>query len=219
MFGQRIDSQVKTAGHRKRFSRSRRASALLWPLAAGLVLIAGCELTPSKPDAAFVLYRDKMKSGDVKSARLMLSDDSRSLSLALAGKYRLQEPPENLAFLNILDPVGQPAVMKESDAEALLQVRTLKGGLRLVHMVRRDAQSPWEIDMSEELKALRLFLEARGALDMVREQAGEFAATWKSFADQLDRMKIPDSPPGTESAAKPEKQRPKATEKKKNKRP
>ena len=88
-----------------------------------------------------------------------------------------------------------------------------------MRLVRRDEKSPWEVDLSEELKALRLFLEARGALDMVRGQAGEFAAASKSFADQLDRIRAPDSPAVPESAEKPEKKRPKAPEKKKNKRP
>jgi hypothetical protein len=199
--------------------RLRRPASLLCPLVACFVLLAGCELAPRKPDAAFVLYREKMKAGDLKTARLMLSDDSRNLTLTAAGKYKLPEPPENLALLNILDPVGQPTVMKEADTEALLQMRTLKGGLRLVHLVRRDEKSPWEIDMSEELKALRFFLEARGALDMVRGQAGDFAAASKSFADQLDRMKAPNPPAVTESPEKSEKTSPKAPEKKKKGRP
>jgi hypothetical protein len=123
----------------------------------------------------------------------------------LESTYRLRQPPENLALLNILDPVGSPVVMKEGDASALLQARTLKGGLRLIRLVRSDEKSPWKIDMVEELAALRVFLEARGALDMIREQAGEYAAFWKAFTDQLGRMRAPEEPLRELKEKKPDK--------------
>lgn len=161
----------------------------------GGALLAGCSLVPQKPDAVFLLYRDRMKAGNLAQARELLSDESRKLAVDVESAYRLRQPPENLALLNILDPVGPPVVMKEGDASALLQARTLKGGLRLIRLVRTDEKSPWKIDMVEELDALRVFLEARGALDMIREQAGEYAAFWKAFTDQLGRMRAPEEQP------------------------
>jgi len=171
----------------------------------GGALLAGCSLVPQKPDAVFLLYRDRMKAGNLAQARELLSDESRKLAVDLESTYRLRQPPENLALLNILDPVGSPVVMKEGDASALLQARTLKGGLRLIRLVRSDEKSPWKIDMVEELAALRVFLEARGALDMIREQAGEYAAFWKAFTDQLGRMRAPEEPLRELKEKKPDK--------------
>lgn len=161
---------------------------------AGGTLLTGCSLVPQKPDAVFLVYRERMKAGNVQQARELLSDESRNLAAELNGTYKLRQPPENLALLNALDPVSPPVVMKEADTYALLQARTLKGGLRLIRLTRTDDKSPWKIDIMEELGALRLFLEERAALDMIREQAGEYAAFWKAFTDQLSRMKVPDLP-------------------------
>ncbi|MEJ2719119.1 MAG: hypothetical protein P8182_18630, partial [Deltaproteobacteria bacterium] len=164
-------------------------------LIAGIALLGGCELIPAKPEAVFVLYRERMKAGDIKQARALLTDESSALAIKLASRFKLKQPPEDLALLNALDPVSPPLVMKQGDTYALLQARTLKGGLRLIHLVRPDKKAPWKIDLTEELNALHKFLEAREALNMIREQAGEYASFWRAFKDQLERMKVPESRP------------------------
>lgn len=171
----------------------RRVLCLGGLLAAALTV--GCDLVPSKPEAVFVLYRDRMKSEQLDKARDLLSDTSKSLSLDLTKEYKLRQLPENLALLNVLDPVTPPTVAKTEDTFALLQVRTLKGGVRLVRLTRENPNASWKIDISEELRALQTFLGARSALDTVREQAGEYAASWKAFTDHLSRMKVPDPKP------------------------
>jgi hypothetical protein len=179
-----------TASHRER----TRPFALFCIIAMVAALV-GCDLTPSKPEAVFILYRDRMKSDRVDEARKLLTEESRNLATAAAAKYKLKQEPENLALLNVLDPMSVPLVMKEEDTEALLQLRTLKGGLRLVRLVRHDRKSPWHVDILAELKAFVDFLEVRSALDMMREQAGEYAASWKSFDNQLRRMHVVEAPP------------------------
>lgn len=164
-------------------------------LIAGIALLGGCELIPAKPEAVFVLYRERMKAGDIKQARALLTDESSALAIKLASRFKLKQPPEDLALLNALDPVSPPLVMKQGDTYALLQARTLKGGLRLIHLVRPDKKAPWKIDLTEELNALHKFLEAREALNMIREQAGEYASFWRAFKDQLERMKVPEPRP------------------------
>jgi len=155
----------------------------------------GCELTPTKPEVVFSLYRDRMKSGKIAEARELLSAPSKSLVEKLVREYNLREPPEDLALLSILDPVTPPTAMKVEDTYALIQVRTLKGDLRLVRMVRPNSGSAWRIDIAEELKALEGFLEARQVLDMMREEAGEYAESWKAFNEQLGKMGPPEPPP------------------------
>lgn len=167
-------------------------------------LLSACDLTPSKPEAIFILYRDRMKSDRVEEARKLLTQESRDLATKAGAQYKLKQYPENLALLNVLDPMSIPLVMKEQDDAALLQLRTLKGGLRLVRLVRNDAKSPWQVDISAELKSFADFLEVRAALDMMREQAGEYAASWKAFDNQLRRMQVvepPPAPPRSESPA------------------
>jgi hypothetical protein len=159
-------------------------------LVVAIVSSFGCQLVPRKPEAVFVLYRERMTAGKLEDARALLSEESRDLALKLAAKHKLRQPPESIALLNMLDPASPPLVVKEADDYALLQVRTIKGALRLIRLGRADAGSPWNIDISEELKGLRLFLEARGALDMIREQAGEYAAFYRAFSDQLERMSV-----------------------------
>lgn len=176
-------------------------------LAMGSLFLSGCELVPRKPEAVFVLYRDRMKAGNLQDARALLTDESRRAAVELSGKYKFPEPPENLALLNILDPVSPPLVMKETDTYALLQVRTLKGGLRLVRLTRLDEKATWHIDINEELSTLRQFLQARQALDMIREQAGEYAAFWKSFTDRLDGMSVPEEKPESPTEEKAKKPR------------
>ena len=150
--------------------------------------LLGCELVPSKPDAVFTLYRDRMKSENLTEARELLSGESRALALELSSQYKLDQPPESLALLNALDPTAVPTIMQSEDTLALLQVRTLRGGLRIIRIVRKDSTAAWKLDMSEELKSLKAFLDARSALEMMKDQAGEYAASWKAFNDQLKRI-------------------------------
>ena len=93
-------------------------------------------------------------------------------------------------MLNVLDPVAAPTVVKVEDASAILQIRTLKGGLRIIRLVRRDPDSSWKVDFLEELKSLKTFLDASSALELMREQAGDYAAAWKAFSDQLGRIQV-----------------------------
>ena len=165
-------------------------------VAIAAVLLTACELVPSKPEAVFVLYRDRMKSEQFAKARDLLTDTSKNFATQLARDYRLKQLPENLAVLNILDPVTPPVITEVEATVALLQVRTLKGGVRLVRLVRETPNGSWKIDISQELKALQTFLGARSALDTVREQAGEYAASWRAFSDQLSRMKVSEDEPG-----------------------
>jgi hypothetical protein len=167
-------------------------------------LLFGCQLVPSKPDAVFILYRDRMKSENLAQARELLSEESRNLAVALESEYKLDQPPEALALLNTLDPTSIPTVMQSGDTLALLQVRTLKGGLRLVRMVRKDPTSHWTLDITEELKSLKAFLDARGALEIMKDQASEYAASWKAFNDQLKKMNPTDTePPKISTPPKP----------------
>ena len=162
----------------------------------GLIfLLAGCELVPSKPDVVFMLYKERMKSDNLSAARELLSDSSRVLVDQLSSKYALKQPPENLALINILDPVTQPSVMKAEDTYALIQVRTLKGDFRLIRLTRKDSGAPWRIDLTEDLKALQTFLQARSTLELMREQAGEYAESWKAFNEQLGKMNIAEPEP------------------------
>ncbi len=85
-----------------------------------------------------VLYRDRMKSGNLEQARALLSEDSLKLVSALISDYKLKEPAESMALLNALDPGSPPTVVKTTDSLALLNVRTLKGESRLVRVVRAN---------------------------------------------------------------------------------
>ena len=183
-------------GHRDRLRRtgSSALTRLVWALATASVMFCGCQLVPNQPDAVFVLYRDRMKTQNLDEARSLLSNDSRRLALEMASEHKLQQAPESLALLNALDPTAAPVVMKSEETSALLQLRTLKGGLRLIRLIRKDPNSPWKIDLAEELRSLQSFLEARGTLDMIREQAGEYAATYKAFSNQLEKMRITEPP-------------------------
>ncbi|MGO9570358.1 MAG: hypothetical protein ACLP5H_22735 [Desulfomonilaceae bacterium] len=190
-------------GERLERDRSSRLMRLIRASAAVAVMLCGCQLVPNQPEAVFVLYRDRMKTQNLDEARSLLSNDSRRLALELAAEHKLQQSPESLALLNALDPAAAPVVMKSDEMSALLQLRTLKGGLRLVRLIRKDPNSPWKIDMSEELRSLQSFLEARGTLDMIREQAGEYAATYKAFSNQLEKMHIAEPPLPKPATLKP----------------
>ncbi len=183
---------LDTAGYRPG-SRDVRAIARLGRDLVALIVVAAllvsCGLLPHKPEAVFVLYRERMKAGNVKEARALLSAESRDLAAKIERARQLKAAPESLAFLNILDPVSPPLLVKEGKDSALLQVRTLKGGLRLIRLVRGEKDGEWKIDLTGELESLQSFLQAQRALDLLREQAGEYAASWKAFNDQLRRMR------------------------------
>lgn len=172
-----------------------------------ILALVSCQLVPTNPEAILDLYRERMKSQKIDEARELLSDDSKKLAIDLAARYKLQQPPEEIALMSSLDPGNHPSSMKVEDTQAFLQVRTLKGGLRVIRLVRQTADSPWKIDMKEELEELDAFLKGREALDLIRGQAGEYAASWKAFNDQLDRMDVkePQAPPQQDLAPKPEK--------------
>ncbi len=180
---------------------------------AGLFLavlfLTGCDLVPNTPDGVFALYRDRMKSGNLEQARALLSEDSLKLLSALTSDYKLNEPPENMALLNALDPGSAPTVLKTTDSLALLNMRTLKGGSRPVRLVRANADGHWKVDISEELSAFQSFLQTQQALNMIREQAGEYAASWKAFNDRLGQMKVIEPSPPEPSKATPMKPPPK----------
>lgn len=192
--------------HRDRLRRTGSGGLmrLVWALATASVMLCGCQLVPNQPDAVFVLYRDRMKTQNLDEARSLLSNDSRRLALEMAAEHKLQQPPESLALLNALDPTAAPVVMKSEETSTLLQLRTLKGGLRLIRLIRKDPNSPWKIDLAEELRSLQSFLEARGTLDMIREQAGEYAATYKAFSNQLEKMHITEPPLPKPATLKPQ---------------
>jgi hypothetical protein len=180
----------------------RRSAARFWGgILAGLFLV-GCNLVPSTPDGLFLLYRDRMKSGNLDQARALLSDDSRKLVSAISSDYKLSESPESMALLNALDPAAPPTVLKTTDTLSLLNVRTLKGGSRPIRLTRPNADASWQIDISEELSTFRSFLQTQQALDMIREQAGEYAASWKAFNDRLGRMNVIEPPAPRPEASK-----------------
>lgn len=168
--------------------------ALVILLCLAGMLHSGCELVPSRPEAVFIVYRDRMKSGNVSEARKFLTEESRKLALAIGTQYKLELPAEDFAFLNILDPQNNPVATVSEDKFALLQVRTIRGGVRMIRLIRENTSSPWKINIVEELKALEGFLEAQAALEMMRDKAGEYAASWKAFSDQLDRMTVSEEP-------------------------
>ncbi len=180
-------------------SASARAAGVLAVTALALLLISGCDVAPRKPEDVYTVYREHMKSGKLQDARELLTQKSQDLVAEISEKFKVEEAPERLSIFNALDPAGPPLIMKQGDNYTLLQVRTLRGGVRLVRLVRKNSDSPWKIDLSEELIALRRFLRIKGALDMFREQAGEYAESWKAFNDQLEKMAVPqESPPAVE---------------------
>lgn len=159
-----------------------------------MVLIYSCELTPTRPEDVFTVYRERMRRGEVIEARKLLFFESSSLALLLASKYKLDSPPENIAILNVLDPQTSPTPTVVEDTFALLNVRTIRGTPKMIRLVRQDAKSAWKINLNEELTALQTFLEAQAALETMREKAGDYAASWKAFNDQLERINIIDEP-------------------------
>ncbi|MGC8907388.1 MAG: hypothetical protein ACP5M0_08090 [Desulfomonilaceae bacterium] len=186
-----------------------RRNGRLYVLASlALVFLAACELAPSRPEDVFTVYREKMRAGELREARKLLSPQSAALAESLAAAYKLDAPPENLALLNILDPQSAPIVTVVEDAFALLNVRTLRGAPKMIRLVRETPKSPWKINLNEELTSLETFLEAQAALETMREKAGDYAASWKAFHDQLERINIPEEPSAAASQ-KPSKPSPK----------
>lgn len=186
-------------GHCSRPSKNRHGNAsfaLIIFISLAYMFQWGCELVPTRPEALFIVYRERMKSGNVTEGRKFLSEESRALALALATQYKLELPAEDFALLNILDPQSSPVATISEERLAVLQVRTLKGGVRMVRLTRENTNSPWKINIVDELKAFEAFLEAQSALEMMREKAGEYAASWKAFSDQLDRMTVTEDPAG-----------------------
>jgi len=153
-----------------------------------VMMIAGCDMAPVKPEEVFVLYRERMNAHNVQNSRKLVSANSLDLAKQIEAQYKLDQPPEQIVLLNILDPVTPPTLVKVDDVVAILQLRTLKGGNRLIRLVRTDPKSPWQIDMTEELKSLQTFLDAREALSSLQQQAGEFAATWRALENQLQKI-------------------------------
>lgn len=186
---------------RKKTSPAILAAAL--PLLFLSAALIGCELVPARPEAVFIVYRDRMKSQNLAEARKLLTKESSGLALDLTARYKLVRPPEETALLNILDPQSSPVATLSEGTFALIQVRTLKGGLRLIRLVRENAHSPWHINITEELSALQTFLEAQAALESMRERAGDYAASLRAFSDQLDRMNVTDDPEAKAQVQKP----------------
>ncbi len=185
------------------------ATVCVLGLFLAVLFLTGCNLVPNTPDGVFALYRDRMKSGNLEQARALLSEDSLKLVSALSSDYKLKEPAESMALLNALDPGSPPTVVKTTDSLALLNVRTLKGGSRLVRVVRANPDAPWKVDFSEELSAFQSFLQTQQALNMIREQAGEYAASWKAFNDRLGQMNLVETPAPEPTKAMPMKPPPK----------
>lgn len=170
--------------------------------ATTLFFLVGCDVAPVKPEEVFILYRERMTGEKIQDARNLISQASLTLVKQITEKHKLDNPPENPALLNILDPITAPTLVKMDDGIALLQVRTLKGGTRLIRMARSAPKSPWKIDITEELKSLQAFLDAREALSGLQQQAGEFAASWKAFDNQLEKMGGPEPEPKVQQQIK-----------------
>ena len=66
--------------------RSAGLTLVFSAVAMGSVFLFGCELVPRKPEAVFVLYRDRMKAGKLQEARALLSDDSRHLAVSASNR-------------------------------------------------------------------------------------------------------------------------------------
>lgn len=160
-----------------------------------VAILTSCDMAPVKPEEVFILYRERMNHQNVNlyETRKLLSQDSLSLVTQIEQKHKLNQPPENIALLNILDPITPPGVVKVDESPAILQVRTLKGENRLIRLVRSEQNAPWKVDITEELKSLLAFLDAREALNALQQQAGEFAASWRDLENQLERLGGPES--------------------------
>jgi hypothetical protein len=186
-------------------SLSRRPGRGLALWLTTLVLFVACQAVPTKPEAVFNLYREKMRNNQIPQARELLTDSTRALISEMEAKYKTDQPVENLALLNALDPEAPVAVIQNEKTTAVVQARTLRGGLRLIKLSRKDETSPWQTDLTPEIKSLESFLKAREALDLIRAQAGEYAASLEAFNQQLGRIQAQEetSPPSSPQHKKP----------------
>jgi hypothetical protein len=189
---------IEPAAHPASSAPERKPKRMRIILLLGFAFLSACNLVPAKPEAVFDLYRDHMRQGRITDARGLLTDGTVAQIRSIESKYQLPQAPEELALLNSLDPGTPPSVMKVEETTASLQVRTLKGALRLIRISRTTPEQPWKLDFTEELEALDLFLKGRAALDSIREQAGEFAAAWRAFNDQIAEMNVPQKAPEPE---------------------
>ncbi len=189
----RVTSTLKKRVRTVICSSQRRYSAICFAMIT-LSILSACDLVPAKPEAVFDLYRQRMKAGQIAEARQLLSGDSLKLVLELETNYKLDQTPESIALLNALDPVTAPTTLRNEDNVTVLQARTIKGSARTIKITRSGKDAPWKVDISSELNELKTFLKGREALDRIREQAGEYAASWKAFHDQINQMRITEQP-------------------------
>ena len=178
---------------RKTMTRKHLTLKIMSVVILSIVVLTGCDLAPAKPEEAFSVYRDKMKNGQLASARQMLSPESISIIQRIESNHSMDQPAENVAVLNTLDPTVLPSVIKMEETQALLETRTLKGTNKVISLLRSGSKDKWKVDWVEELTQLENFLAARKTLDAMQEQAGEFAATWKAMDRQLNKKAIPES--------------------------
>lgn len=175
---------------RKTMTRKHHALKILLSVIFAAVVLSGCDLAPAKPEEVFNVYRDKMKSGQLTSARQMLSPETLKIVERIESNHHLDQPSENIAVLNTLDPTLVPSIVKIEETQALLEARTLKGSNKPISLKRAGAKDKWKVDWVDELSQLENFLAARKTLDSMQEQAGEFAATWKAMDNQLGKKVV-----------------------------
>ncbi len=175
---------------RRAMTRKHNAFKILFFVILSAVVLPGCDLAPAKPEEAFNVYRDKMKSGQLTSARQMLSTETLNIIQRIESNHHLDQPSENIAVLNTLDPTVFPSVVKIEETQALLEAKTLKGTNKQINLFRSDSKGKWKVDWVYELNQLENFLAARKTLDSMQEQAGEFAATWKAMDNQLSKKAV-----------------------------
>lgn len=178
------------------------------------IVFTGCDLAPAKPEEAFIVYRDLMKNAQTSNARQMLSQDTLNLVNNIEANFHLDQPAENVAFLNMLDPTAPPVILTTEETRATLETRTLKGTNKTVTMIRQDHKSKWKVDLVQELGLLENFLAARKTLDSMQEQAGEYAATWKAMDNQLNKKVVPEADKESKDQKKNQPKKPPKAQKK-----
>ncbi len=83
-------------------------------------MLVGCDVAPVRPEEVFILYRERMNGEKVQDARNLLSPASLELIKQIDQRYKLGQPPEKLALLNILDPVTPPVLVKVDEGHGHL---------------------------------------------------------------------------------------------------
>lgn len=171
-------------------AKPKVAAALkLLAIGCALFLCSVCDrFGPSTPEAVFNTYKTEVKTGKLTESRERLTEQSRALAVRLSTEYHIEQAPEEAALMNALDPVTEAVPMKVEDTTAQVQARTIKGGLRLVRLTRSSPGEPWKVNLTDELRELEIFLKGRKALDELRNQAGDVAASVKMFNEQLTKM-------------------------------